>query len=131
MAASTVTEKYWGYHLTLDCAGCNVENMKSHENIVAFFDELISVTKMQKWGEPLIQDLQTGPEHIRGISAVQFIATSSITCHFCDFTGECYIDFFSCKSFVLDDVVACVKKYFGAQHVKQQYLIRNAVQLAK
>lgn len=126
MSLNTNSNKYWGYHLALDCAGCNIDKIKDSENIVSFLNELISVTGMQKWGEPLIQNLQEGPEHIRGISAVQLISTSSITCHFCDYTGEAYIDFFSCKSFLLDAVVACTQKYFEPRHIKQQYLIRNA-----
>ena len=123
---SEPVKKYWGYHLALDCAGCSVSKIQDSENIIAFFNELLEVTNMQKWGEPLLQNLQEGPEHIRGYTAVQLISTSSVTCHFCDYTGEAYIDFFSCKSFRLEDVVVCVQKYFEPKHVKQQYLVRNA-----
>ena len=115
----------WGHHLVLDCKKCCVEKIKDEANIVAFFDEVVPATGMQKWGPPLIQNLQTGPEHIRGISAVQLIATSSITCHFCDYTGDCYIDFFSCKEFETAVVLDCVYRFFGPDNVVEHLLLRG------
>jgi len=116
----------WGYHLALDCTKCEVGRIMDDANIVAFFDDVVPATGMQKWGPPVLQNLQTGPEHIRGISAVQFIATSSITCHFCDYTGDCYIDFFSCKAFDRAIVIDSVQRFFAPVSIKEHFLVRDA-----
>jgi S-adenosylmethionine/arginine decarboxylase-like enzyme len=108
----------WGYHLALDCTKCEVGRIIDEANIVAFFDDVVPATGLQ--------NLQTGPEHIRGISAVQFIATSSITCHFCDYTGDCYIDFFSCKAFDRAVVIDSVQRFFAPVSIKEHFLVRDA-----
>jgi hypothetical protein len=37
-----------------------------------------------------------------------------------------YLDVFSCKTYEIEDVVATVKEYFGAEKVRVNYITRNA-----
>ena len=117
--------KSFGYHLILDCKKCNKIKIKSEENIRNFIDELLFLTKMKKWGNLIVQNLQEGPKHLIGYSVVQLIHTSSIVCHFCNNSGDLYIDFFSCKNFDINTVIECVNKYFLPKKVKSNFINRN------
>lgn len=117
--------KSFGYHLILDCKKCNKSKIKNLDNIRNFIYELLKLTKMKKWGELVVQDLQSGPKHLHGYSVIQLIHTSSIVCHFCNESGDIYVDFFSCKSFDNDTVINCVNKYFNPKKIKSQFIERN------
>ena len=41
---------YWGYHLILDCAGCDYDLMTSGENITAFAKQLVKDIDMVAYG---------------------------------------------------------------------------------
>lgn len=117
----------WGYHLMLDCTGCDKDAIKSEEHIRNFFTKLLQVADMKKLGEPKFENLQEGEDtQLFGISAVQLIHTSSITCHFVDSTGEVYFDLFSCKTFDPHAVVECFREFFAPVTVHPTYLIRDA-----
>jgi len=119
--------KSWGYHLMLDCTDCDRVAIKSEAHIRLFFDKLLKVADMKKLGEPKFENLQEGEDtHLFGISAVQLINTSSITCHFADNTGEVYFDLFSCKTFDPHAIIACFREFFSPATVHPTYLIRDA-----
>lgn len=118
----------WGYHLILDCARCNKDKIKDETNIRAFITNLLLTTDMKAWGEPIIANLQNCEEHIKGFSVVQLIHTSSITGHFSDMTGDCYIDVFSCKPFNVSDVEYCVSRFFSPENIKSNFITRDANQ---
>ena len=40
--------------------------------------------------------------------------------------GTVYVDVFSCKTYEIDDVIAVVKEYFGAEKVRINYITRHA-----
>lgn len=101
----------WGYHLTLDCKSCELDKIKSAENVSNFAKDLVVRIDMVPYGEP--QVVHFGKEDKTGFTLVQLIETSNICGHFCDDSGDAYIDVFSCKPFNNDDVVACVKEYFN------------------
>lgn len=114
----------WGHHLTMDCKACKIDKVTSEENIKNFAKELVERINMTAYGEPLI--VHFGSEHTTGYTLVQLIETSNISGHFCDDTGDCYLDVFSCKSFELDKVYKTVDKYFEPTSKKVNYFIRDA-----
>ena len=87
---------------------------------------MLKVTKMKKLGEPVFENLQTGDEKLHGCSVVQLIYTSSITCHFMDFSGDSYIDLFSCKEFDINLVTECIQNYFSPKKMNKHFIIRDA-----
>ena len=115
---------YWGYHLILDCSGCN-PNIASKEQIKSFLKTLVKDIKMTAVGDPVIKYLLEG-EPNAGFSAMQLIETSSITCHFVEPNSTMYIDVFSCKEFKPKDAIAVVDKFFAPTKVKQRFLTRQA-----
>ena len=102
--------EYWGYHLILDCKNGALEQVKSVDNIKRFVEVLVKEIEMT----------------MALYSLVQLIETSSITGHFVDKNGDCYIDIFSCKSFDIETAKSVVNKYFSPKQIKVTYLTRQA-----
>lgn len=117
-------QAYWGYHLMLDCAGCN-DNIKDRDQIYAFIKELVVRIDMIAIGEPIIEYLLPG-ETKEGYSMMQLIVTSNICAHFINPDHTAYFDIFSCKPYENSDVIEVVQKYFGPTSVKQHFLHRQA-----
>ena len=59
----------------------------------------------------------TRSQAILGLSLVQLIETSAITGHFCDRSGEAYIDILSCKDFEAELAVSVVRTAFRPKHI--------------
>jgi S-adenosylmethionine/arginine decarboxylase-like enzyme len=116
--------EYWGYHLILDCAGCN-DKIADKDQIKVFLKTLVKDIKMTAVGEPVIKYLLEG-EPNAGFSVMQLIETSSITCHFVEPNSTMYIDVFSCKEFKPKDAMAVIDRYFAPKKVKQRFLKRQA-----
>jgi S-adenosylmethionine/arginine decarboxylase-like enzyme len=97
-------EMTYGQELILDIHGCDTTNM-TYRGIKNYLDELCKEIDMVKcglhfWEEEFIpkEEWENCP-HLRGISAVQFIKTSSITVHAIYGLKRFYVDIFSCKKF--------------------------------
>jgi S-adenosylmethionine decarboxylase len=115
---------YWGYHLMLDCSGCN-DNIKSRDQIYNFVKELIERIDMKAHGEPIIEYLLPG-EDKAGYSLMQLITTSNICAHFVEPNSTAYLDVFSCKEFDTGLAENIFKKYFGPTKVRKIFVTRNA-----
>jgi len=115
---------YWGYHLMLDCSGCN-DNIKQKQSIYDFIKELVANIDMTPYGEPIIELLLPG-ELNQGYSLMQLITTSNICAHFVDNNNSAYIDVFSCKPFDIETVKQVVSKYFSPNKMKLNFITRHA-----
>ena len=117
---------YWGYHLILDCKGCDLEKIKSAEVLREFAIQLVDKIDMKRFGEPIVVHFAEDNPEAAGYSLVQLIETSAITGHFVDQNGDCYIDIFSCKEYDADVAYEFVKEFLGAQNIKRTFLKRQA-----
>lgn len=118
---------YWGYHLILDCKGHDNHHLiQDKKNIYNFVKKLVDEIDMKAYGEPTIEHFATHDIDAAGYSLVQLIETSSITGHFVDKNGDCYIDVFSCKDFDVDKAKKVVDNYFKPKSIKITYLTRQA-----
>lgn len=117
---------YWGYHLILDCQGCDRGRISNRVNLIAFIKALVEEIDMKAYGEPVVEHFATHDADKAGFSLVQLIETSSITGHFVDKNGDAYIDIFSCKPFDIETAKGVVSRFFGAQKIKTFYLTRQA-----
>lgn len=115
---------YWGYHLMLDCSGCN-DSIKNRDDIYNFVTQLVNDINMIAHGEPVIEHLLPG-EPNQGFSLLQMITTSNICAHFVDLDSTAYIDVFSCKKFNNDTVVQVVKQYFDPKKIRINFITRHA-----
>jgi S-adenosylmethionine/arginine decarboxylase-like enzyme len=117
--------KVWGYHLMLDCSGCNLDYINSKPHIEQFLKELVDRIDMISHGDPQIEFLLPGTDN-EGYSVLQMITTSNITAHFVNSSKTAYIDVFSCKFFEKDIAVKVVQDYFSPMMVKVNFLERQA-----
>jgi len=117
-------DTYWGYHLVLNCATCEIPKITSKKNVDKFTRELVKRIDMKAYGDPQIVKFGTGNK--AGFTLVQLIETSNICAHFCDDSGDMYLDVFSCKPFLREDVEKTVKEFFNPQSMNGTFLLRNA-----
>ena len=90
----------YGYELILDISDADPATF-TRANLEAYFVELCEAIDMVLVETHIWDDLreeETRPQ-VKGISAVAFIETSSITIHALDLLCEVYVNIFSCKSF--------------------------------
>jgi len=117
---------YWGYHLILDCKSGDLDKIKSGNNITNFVKALVPGIDMVAYGEPIVEHFATHIPEAAGYSLMQLIETSSITGHFVDKNGDCYIDIFSCKEFSIETAKLIVQEYFAPEQIRVTYLTRQA-----
>lgn len=114
----------WGKHAVLNAFRCPVHLISNKANIHAFTVDLVKKIDMVAYGQPMI--VRFGDGNKAGFTLVQLIETSNITGHFCDESGDAYLDVFSCKDFNPAVVEAVVKHYFAPQSVDLLVLERTA-----
>ena len=117
---------YWGYHLILDCQGCNTNKVTSRDHLYNFIKTLVKEIDMIPYKEPLIEHFATHNPEAAGYSFVQLIETSSITGHLVDKNGDAYFDIFSCKPYNIETVKELVATFFSPKKIKVTYLTRQA-----
>ena len=113
----------WGYHLILDCYNADRELVTSSTNIAAFAKALVKKINMKAYGEP--QVIHFGEDDKQGYTLIQLIETSNISAHFCDDTGNFYLDVFSCKPYENALVVETVKQFFAPERIVERYIERE------
>ena len=117
---------YWGYHLILDCSGCDPKKMSDYNNVDNWIRNLVKDIDMQPIGEPRIEYTAAEFPDKAGFTVVQVIVTSSIVAHFVDGLGQIYLDVFSCKHFDPATVENSMKNHFGTSKMRKYYLKRQA-----
>lgn len=117
---------YWGYHLILDCSGCDLASITDGENIKTFTKALVKNIDMVAYGEPIVEHFATHDPTKAGYSMVQLIETSNICMHAVDRDRTLYLDVFSCKPFDNQVVIDTVKEYFKTTNERVTYLCRQA-----
>jgi S-adenosylmethionine/arginine decarboxylase-like enzyme len=114
---------YFGYHLLLDCSGC--ERIADKDNIYKFIKDLVVRIDMNAHGEPIIEHLLPGDPK-QGYSLMQLITTSNICAHFMELDGTAYFDIFSCKTFDIEIAKKVVQEYFNPKKMRANFITRNA-----
>ena len=102
--------KSWGFHLIVNISNCKKKYITDKEQIRKFMSELIQKIKMIPLSEAVIVESHYGGPKMYGISAIQLIRTSSISCHFVEYNKSGYIDIFSCKEFNIGKTIKIIKK---------------------
>lgn len=119
----------YGKELILDLHDCNPDKF-TRKSIKKYFKELCNVIDMQRedlhfWDYEGHEDEYTkAPDHLRGISAIQFISTSNITIHSLDVLKRIYINIFSCKDFDENVVVQFSEKWFEGKAINKKTIRR-------
>lgn len=109
----------WGFHLSLDCYEGDKKLVTNGENITEFAKTLVSRINMKAYGEP--QVIHFGEDDKQGYTLIQLIETSNIAAHFCDDTGNFYLDVFSCKPYDIETVHKTVREFFDPKRIVEHY----------
>jgi S-adenosylmethionine/arginine decarboxylase-like enzyme len=78
---------------------------------------------MKAYGKPRIQHFGEGNKS--GYTLVQLIETSNITGHFCDESGDAYLDIFSCKHFCEHTASKTIQKWFEPSQIDMKLIERD------
>jgi S-adenosylmethionine decarboxylase len=116
----------WGKHLVLDCLSCDREAVQSADAIRTFSEDLVASIGMVAYGEPVLAHFATHLPEAAGYSLVQLIETSAVTGHFCDASGDAYLDVFSCKDFDTEVAIGVVERHLRPESIRRVELSRDA-----
>jgi S-adenosylmethionine decarboxylase len=116
----------WGKHLVLDCSSCDREAVQSADAIRTFSEDLVASIGMVAYGEPVLAHFATHLPEAAGYSLVQLIETSAVTGHFCDASGDAYLDVFSCKDFDTEVAIGVVERHLRPESIRRVELSRDA-----
>jgi S-adenosylmethionine/arginine decarboxylase-like enzyme len=116
----------WGKHLIIDMSAGEPALVRSGEQIYRFSARLVEAIDMKAYGPPMLQHFAEHLPEAAGYTLVQLIETSAITGHFCDKSGDAYIDIFSCKDFDTAVAVDVVREAFRPRHLNTLVLSRQA-----
>lgn len=118
----------WGKHLIIDMSAGDRQRVRSADHIRRFVETLVPAIDMKAYGPPVLKHFAEHLPEAAGYSLVQLIETSAITGHFCDSSGDAYIDIFSCKDFSEQSAIEVVRAAFRPKHINFITLARQAVQ---
>lgn len=125
----TESRPAYGYELLLDLHGCDVSRF-TRQSLTEYFTKLCKAIEMEQcelyfWDDEGVppKEQQTSP-HTKGVSAVQFILTSSIVIHTLELLEAAYINIFSCKPFDRDVAEKLTKEWFGAKECRATFIER-------
>lgn len=115
--------EHLGKHLILDLKQCN-DNVKypNGDKISDFSKKLVAELDITSLDEP--QVVHFGKEDKTGYTLVQLIDTNYICGHFCDDTGDVYLDIFCSKDFDDNKVIDLVNKSFSPKNIRSTKLSR-------
>ena len=118
----------WGKHVIIDMSAGDKERVRSAEHLQRFVETLVGTIGMKAYGPPILKHFAEHVPEAAGYSLVQLIETSAITGHFCDRSGDAYIDIFSCKDFQEELAIEVVRETFRPEHINVVTLARQAAQ---
>lgn len=117
----------YGIELIIDLHECD-SSIFTEENLRKFVKELIEITGMKAYGEPLIWNDHNATEtHLKGASIFQFIMTSDIVVHALDITGLVLINLFTCKDFNIEKTIDFAKEFFKSNKASCKILQRGKI----
>lgn len=121
----------YGVELVVDLHECDPFTYDRRSKLVTFFDDLCALIEMEQhdrhfWDyENFPDEYDAAPPHLKGTSAVQFIATSSITVHALDDLRCVYINVFSCKDFNRLTTLKFCREFFKGKVSNWHFLERR------
>lgn len=113
--------KTYGKELIIDMHNCKVKF--SRKMLKKFFKKVCKLINMKRedlhfWDyKGNKKTYKKDPDHLKGITAVQFIRTSNITIHSLDKLKRVYLNIFSCKDFNISTTLDFCSKYFKSDKV--------------
>jgi len=121
-----MNKKYWGYHIQCDVKGCDKSLVTNELYLKKWVTDLVSEIDMIAYGDPQVIHFGEKEIDLAGYTVIQLIETSNIMAHFCDVTGDAYIDVFSCKEYDYQTVIDHINMWFAPENIIHTILNRSA-----
>jgi|SRR3989338_690501 len=115
----------YGKELIVDLHGCDLEGLVNKEKLTEFFVTLCDKIDMKRHGEPLFWEDDSDIPHLHGVSAMQFIETSTIVCHPLPMLHSVYVNIFSCKEFDKNVALEFCKVFWRAKKEVHTLVVRT------
>jgi len=123
-------EEAYGKELILDLSMCDISTF-NRESIANYFKALCELIDMEAhdlhfWDDEGVpeDECQTDPK-TTGVSAVQFILTSTIVLHSLPKLGKVFINIFSCKDFDQEQACMFTVEWFGSMTFRRNIVERR------
>lgn len=115
--------KHYGKELIIDLHNCNPARF-TRESLEEYLKRLCEIIDMERcdlhfWdyeGDP--GGYEKAADHLKGVSAIQFITTSNITIHTLDVLKKVFINIFTCKDFDASDAMEFTADWFDGSIAK-------------
>ena len=120
----------YGKELILDLFDCDIDKF-TRKNIKKYLIELCDILDMQRedlhwWDyEGDAEGYEKAPDHLKGISCIQFIRTSNITIHTIDAHRMILLNIFSCKDYNFKNVIKFTIKSFNGSRYNSTEIMRG------
>lgn len=118
--------KIFGYHMIMDCYGCNRKAIDSVEVCYNYLDKITEIMKVHKQSPPFV--VYTDPIKYpdkAGISGWIPIVESGISIHTLTPTSFISIDIYSCKKYSVDKVREFTKEIFQPKEIEEKHFLRG------
>ena len=101
----------WGMLAAIDLRDCRREHLSDAGRIRGFVQAVVVAIGMRAHGPTHVERFGCG--ELEGLSALQFLETSSITVHADEVGRRCFVDIFSCRVFDAEVAAAVARHWFG------------------
>ncbi len=122
----TNPKKVFGYHMIMDCYGCNIKAIDSMEVCYKYLDDITVIMKVHKQTQPFV--VYTDPIKYpdkAGISGWVPIVESGVSIHTLTPSGFISIDVYSCKKYNVDKVREFTRKTFHPKEIEEKHFLRG------
>lgn len=126
MKKITMPKTVFGYHLVLDCYGCNHEAIGNMSTCYYYLDTMTEIMKVHKQSAPFVvsTDVSRYPDKA-GISGWVPIVESGISIHTLTPTNFISIDIYSCKKYSVKKVKEFTRKVFSPHEIEEKFFLRG------
>ena len=118
--------KVFGYHLIMDCYGCNHHATSSLDVCYKYLDDMTALLKVHKQTEPLVfqTDAVKFPDKA-GISGWVPVVESGISIHTLTPSDFVSIDVYSCKKYTIEKVREFTRSVFKPMEIEEKFILRG------
>jgi len=126
MRKMKVPKSVFGYHLVLDCYGCDHEAIGNIATCYKYLDWITTIMKVHKQSAPFVvsTDAIKYPDKA-GISGWVPIVESGISIHTLTPTNFISIDVYSCKKYSLKKVREFTRQTFSPKEIEEKFFLRG------
>ena len=118
--------KVFGYHMIMDCYGCNRKAVDSVEVCYKYLNEITEVMKVHQQSPPFV--IYTDPIKYpdkAGISGWVPVVESGVSIHTITPAAFISIDVYSCQKYSPEKVRAFTKKMFQPKEIEEKHFLRG------